>query len=113
MKLLRLTLSSALAMALVAMAGFTHAQPHDHGSSSSEMTENLWTTGEVRKIDLSQKKITIRHEEIKSLQMPAMTMVFNLKDAQILDGLKVGDRILFVAAKEDGKYFANAIKAKP
>lgn len=35
-----------------------------------------YTSGEVTKIDEKQKKLTIRHEELKSLEMPAMTMVF-------------------------------------
>ena len=38
------------------------------------------TDGEVRKIDLEQGKVTLRHAEIKDLDMPSMTMVFVVKD---------------------------------
>ncbi|CDS53415.1 putative exported protein [Polaromonas sp. CG9_12] len=34
------------------------------------------TSGEVRKIDTEQGKLTIKHEAIENLQMPGMTMVF-------------------------------------
>jgi Cu/Ag efflux protein CusF len=110
MRLRRLTLSSVLVMALMAMASFIHAQNHEHGSSSSEMTENLWTMGEVRKIDLSQKKITIRHDEIKNLQMPAMTMIFIVKDVRMIDSLQPGDQVKFKAYRDNGHYFVDEIQ---
>jgi Cu(I)/Ag(I) efflux system periplasmic protein CusF len=36
---------------------------------------------EVRKIDLENKKISLKHEEIKNLDMPGMSMVFQVKNA--------------------------------
>jgi len=59
--------------------------------------EGNLTNGEVRKIDKSTKKVTIRHDEIKNLGMPAMTMVFEVKDAAALDQLKPGDKVRFEA----------------
>ena len=53
--------------------------------------------GEVRKVDKETKKITLKHGVIKSLDMPGMTMVFGVKDAAMLDGLKAGDKIKFKA----------------
>ena len=53
--------------------------------------------GEVRKIDKETKKITLKHGVIKSMDMPAMTMVFQVKDAAMLDNLKAGDKIKFKA----------------
>ena len=64
---------------------------------ASDMTE-----GEVRKIDLENKKITIKHKEIKNLDMPGMTMVFQVKDAALLDKVKAGDRVRFTAEKAGG-----------
>ncbi len=60
------------------------------------------TDGEVRKIDKEAKKITIKHGEIKNLDMPGMTMVFQVKDAALLDGVKAGDRVTFVAERAGG-----------
>ena len=53
--------------------------------------------GEVRKIDKETKKITLRHGVIKSMDMPAMTMVFGVKEIAMLDNVKVGDKVKFKA----------------
>ncbi len=53
--------------------------------------------GEVRKVDKDNKKITLKHGVIKSLDMPGMTMVFGVKDAAMLDNLKTGDKVKFKA----------------
>ncbi|MEQ1514965.1 MAG: copper-binding protein [Usitatibacteraceae bacterium] len=60
------------------------------------------TDGEVRKIDRDAKKITLRHGEIKDLDMPAMTMVFQVKDAVLLEKINVGDRVNFTAERVGG-----------
>jgi Cu(I)/Ag(I) efflux system periplasmic protein CusF len=53
--------------------------------------------GEVRKVDKENRKITLKHGVIKSLDMPGMTMVFQVKDAAMLDKLKAGDKVKFKA----------------
>lgn len=58
--------------------------------------------GEIRKVDKEARKITIKHGEIKGLDMPPMTMVFQIKDAAMLDQVKVGDKVKFVAEKLGG-----------
>lgn len=65
--------------------------------------------GEVRRVDLDQGRVTIRHGEITHLSMPAMTMVFHADKAE-LNGLNVGDKIRFVAALEGGRYVARRIQ---
>jgi len=60
-------------------------------------------TGEVRKIDKNGGKLTLRHGEIKTLDMPPMTMVFNVKDTTVLDRFKVGDKVKFRAVDDAGK----------
>ena len=57
------------------------------------------TAGEVRKIDKDNRKITLKHDDIKSLDMPGMTMVFQVKDAALLERLKPGDKIRFAVEK--------------
>jgi Cu(I)/Ag(I) efflux system periplasmic protein CusF len=71
------------------------------------------TDGEVRKIDKAQSKITLKHGEIKNLDMPAMTMVFRIKDAKLLDALSVGDKVKFAAEKIDGNYVVTALEKMP
>ncbi|MES2944784.1 MAG: copper-binding protein [Pseudomonadota bacterium] len=65
--------------------------------TSADMAE-----GEVRKVDVENKKVTIKHGVIKSLDMPAMTMVFAVKDAAVLEQVKAGDRIRFRAEAAGG-----------
>lgn len=60
------------------------------------------STGEVKKIDKEQGKITIKHGELKNLGMPGMTMVFRVKDVAMLDKLTVGQKIKFIAENVDG-----------
>lgn len=64
------------------------------------MTE--MSDGEVRKVDRDARKITLRHTEIKQLDMPAMTMVFRVKDAALLDKVKPGDKVKFRAEANKG-----------
>jgi uncharacterized cupredoxin-like copper-binding protein/Cu/Ag efflux protein CusF len=68
-------------------------------AQSPEMTE-----AEVRKVDMAAGKVTLRHGEIKNLDMPPMTMVFQVKDRAFLSGLKAGDRVNFTADKVKGAY---------
>jgi len=69
--------------------------------------------GEVRRIDKAQAKITLKHGEIKSIDMPPMTMVFRVKDPKWLDGLAVGDKVKFSAAKENGQYVVTGLTKAP
>lgn len=66
-------------------------------AAATDMTE-----GEVRKVDKDTKKITIKHGEIKNLDMPGMTMLFQVKDAAMLDMVKPGDKVKFRAEKAGG-----------
>lgn len=66
--------------------------------------------GTVEKVDKRGKKITIAHEELKDLDMPAMTMVFRPADDAMLESLKEGGQIEFVAERIDGKLTITKVK---
>ena len=68
------------------------------------------TEGEVRTVDKKAKKITIKHEAIKNLEMPAMTMVFQVKDPALLERVQPGDRVKFEAEKEGSGYVVKQIE---
>jgi len=68
--------------------------------------------GEIRKVDKDAKKITIKHGEIKSIEMPPMTMVFEIRDPALLDKVKAGDKVKFAAEKQGGAYVVTAIEPK-
>ena len=61
-----------------------------------------WVDGTIRRIDTSSQKMTIKHEEIKELSMPPMTIVFRLKDPMWTAQFKVGDPIRFRAVDLGG-----------
>ena len=66
--------------------------------------------GEVRRVDKDAKKITIKHGPISSLDMPPMTMVFQVKDPALLAQVKAGDKVKFEAQKLGGAFTVTRIE---
>ena len=60
--------------------------------------------GEVRKVDKAAGKISLKHGEIKNLDMPPMSMVFQVQDPALLSKFKVGDKVVFTADQIKGVY---------
>ena len=81
-KILSFALTTALSLGL-SISAQAQVNPADNMAS-----------GEIRKIDLDSKKITLKHGDIKNLDMPGMTMVFQIKDPIMLEKVKVGDKVL-------------------
>lgn len=82
------------------------------GAAAAQVTPAAEQThGEVRKVDMENGKLTLKHGEIKNLDMPAMTMVFAVKDKAMLDKLKPGDKVKFKATKDEGKFTVVEIEA--
>ncbi|MDI1261503.1 copper-binding protein [Aquabacterium sp.] len=77
------------------------------------MADPVMSEGVIRKIDKSIKKITIKHGEIKNLDMPGMTMVFQVKDEALLNKVKPGDAVKFHVEKQDGALVVTEIKPAP
>ena len=109
----------ALSITLIFVAGAAiaadeHAGHHATPATTAQVSASAapMTEGEVRKVDKEQGKITLKHGEIKNLDMPGMTMVFRVKDPAILDQVKEGDQILFTAEKPGGQYTVTAIQKK-
>ena len=67
-------------------------------------TDAQMADGLVKKVDKSAGKLTLAHGPLPALGMPAMTMVFRVKDAAWMDRMKVGDKIRFMADKMNGLY---------
>jgi Cu(I)/Ag(I) efflux system periplasmic protein CusF len=57
------------------------------------------TLGEIQKVDRAARKLTIKHGEIRNVEMPPMTMVFQVGDVAMLEKLKAGDKIRFAVEK--------------
>lgn len=86
-----------------------HGQMVGTAAATAEQAANDLTDGEVRKLDMAAGKVTLKHGEIKNLEMPGMTMVFQAKDKTLLAALKVGDKIKFRAINEGGKILLTEI----
>jgi len=70
------------------------------------------TEGEVRKVNKEDGKISIKHGEIKNLDMPPMSMVFQVKDPALLNKVKAGDKVSFTVDKINGAFTVLSIELK-
>ena len=89
----------------VLVAAMSLSSNHLFAQSAPELTG-----AEVRKIDKDAQKITLKHGEIKNLDMPPMTMVFKVLDPALLDKVKAGDQVNFSAEKRDGAFVVMTIE---
>ena len=98
------------AVALAPVAGRAEGVTTDAARIVAAVADQDMSVGEIRKVDPAAKKITIRHGELKNLEMPAMTMVFQVKDPAMVDKVKAGDRVKFRADKVNGVFIVVEIE---
>jgi Cu/Ag efflux protein CusF len=96
-------LFSAIALTAALVVAPAYAQQSQGGGHDAHHPAAL-SDGEVRKVDKDAKKITIKHGPLANLDMPPMTMVFQVKDPSMLDQVKAGDKVKFQAEKIAGGY---------
>jgi Cu/Ag efflux protein CusF len=101
-----LVLVAALALAAPALA------QHSHGAGAAGATASAaaLTDGEVRKVDKAARKVTIKHGPIANVDMPAMTMAFDVKDPALLDKVKDGEKVRFRVEKEGANYVVTRLE---
>jgi Cu(I)/Ag(I) efflux system periplasmic protein CusF len=114
MKMYRsLTVASSI---FIAVTSPTYATSDAKDSQSVEKRQPVasqsMTDAEVRKVDKDSQKITLKHGDIKNLGMPGMTMVFQVKDASMLDNVKAGDKVRFSAENVDGSIVVTSIEQR-
>jgi Cu(I)/Ag(I) efflux system protein CusF len=71
------------------------------------------TEAEVRKVDKDNGKITLKHGEIKNLDMPPMSMVFQVKNPALLDKVKTGDKVSVTIDRINGAFTVLSIEPRP
>ena len=69
-----------------------------------------FTKGKIKKVDDKKGKVSIIHEPIENLGMPAMTMVFRTSTEEMLQQLKPGQEVEFIAERVNGKLTVTKIK---
>jgi Cu(I)/Ag(I) efflux system periplasmic protein CusF len=97
------TTLSFSAMAQTALPAASIASASD-AVAAKKMDSKDMVEAEVRKVDKDAKKVTLKHGPIKNLDMPGMTMVFQVKDVALLDKFVAGDKIMFTAEQQQGAF---------
>ena len=113
--LLVLGTGSALAQAPAAPAAAatdSHSGHHPATAASPAPHAEL-SEGEITRWDPRTLRLTLKHGEIKNLEMPPMTMVFRVADASVVGDLKPGDKVRFRAEQISGAYHVQRIDKAP
>ncbi len=97
-----------LVVALPALAQSNHMM---HAQAKSSAPAVAWTGGVVRTIHKQENQITISHEPLANLGMGKMTMTFRLKSPALVEGIKEGSKIRFVAENVNGELTVVALEA--
>ena len=100
-----------LAGPVLAQTGAHDHAAHQASGATTAPASLALSEGEVRRIDKSTGKLTLKHGDIKNLDMPPMTMVFQVKDPAWLDKVKVGDKVKFRAEASGSSYVVTALEA--
>nr|WP_300655324.1 copper-binding protein [Hydrogenophaga sp.] len=94
---------------------YQHYAGNTAGFKRTSTTEDALpkAEAEVRRVDTAAGKISLKHGEIKNLDMPPMTMVFQVSDPALLGKVKAGDKVRFTAVQVNGAYTVTSIEAAP
>ncbi len=99
----------ALVGATLLAPAWAQQMPMDHSKMANAQAPTM-TDGEIRKVDKGAGKLTIKHGEIKHMDMPPMTMVFYAGDKAMLDQVREGDKVRFLVVQESGKMTVTKIE---
>src|SRR5262245_12011642 len=65
--------------------------------------------GVVKSVDPAKGRVTLDHEPIKSMNWPAMTMAFSVKDKKLFDSLQSGKKVEFDFVQEGKEQVITAV----
>jgi Cu/Ag efflux protein CusF len=103
------TLAFSVALSLFAASSFAQATAPASAQATAPVAKEM-ADAEVRKVDRDAKKVTLKHGPIKSLDMPPMTMVFQVRDDKLFDKLVSGEKIKFTAEQLQGAYVVTGVE---
>lgn len=110
----RLLLAAVVTSSLIAPMA-AHAASNETTAAATEAPAAAgagYSEGEIRKIDLEQGKVTLKHGPIDNLGMPGMTMVFRVAEPAKLASFKTGDAVKFKADRVDGAIVVTELAAR-
>ncbi len=113
-----LTLIATFTLSLLAASSFAQstapaaqtAAPTAAAAPTAVPMAKDMADAEVRKVDKDAKKVTLKHGPIKNLDMPGMTMVFQVRDEKLFDKLVSGEKIKFTAEQLQGAYVVTSVE---
>ena len=88
-----------LILALAASGFATAEEPATHNA-----------TAVVKSVDIASGKVKLAHEPVKSLNWPAMTMNFSVKDPALFDKLSVGTKVEIEFVQQGSTSVVTAVK---
>jgi Cu(I)/Ag(I) efflux system protein CusF len=95
---------------LFMLPGAQAQEAHQHHDDVAASAPATMSTGEVVKVDKELGKITLRHGPLANLNMPGMTMAFKVAQPAMLDQVKPGDQVQFMAEKAGGALTITALQ---
>lgn len=107
-----------MAMLMAPMLAFSHGDDmhlNDAQEQAAPATTSVtaaMSEGEIRRINKETGKVTIKHGPLKNLNMPAMTMLFLIEPPTMIDQIKEGDKIKFVADKVGGEFVVKSLQVE-
>lgn len=114
------TLSLLIALALAAGSAFAGEKMDDMkdmdmknmdmGKKSAPSMKTHHAVGVIKALDAKASTVTLVHEPVKSLNWPAMTMTFSIKDKMLFDKLAEGKKVEVDLVKEGKNYVVTAVK---
>ena len=101
---------AALLCAALLFPAYADEAHHKPAAGTASQAAEALAEGEVRRVDKDAKKITLRHGPIAKLEMPAHTMVLQVRDPAMLEQVKPGDKVRFDAEKVGGAFLLTRIE---
>lgn len=105
-------MAAALAAATPALAQTNSMQDMGMGQQSAHGAHRAvhQATGVVKSADAGNAKVTIARGPVKTLNWPAMTMTFGVKDKALLGKLSVGKQVQVEFEKQGNAYVITSVK---
>lgn len=103
-------LAATLALGTAPAQAANEHDAHHAAEPAAAAATDAYAEGTVKKVDKAAGKLTISHGPLARLDMPPMTMVFRASDPAMLDKVKAGDKIRFVADRVGGVFTVTALE---
>ena len=100
---------AAAALALTLGTGLGGAVVPVVQAQQAAQAPTATASGEVRRVDAARGRITIKHDAIDALELPAMSLVYRI-DPALLANIKPGQKVTFTATRQDKQYVVTRIE---